>query len=196
MLSYLEQAKRYKKCRTYDGHSWRSNCKRIYVLHMTPNNNGEVIFATHQEKIDQRRQVLLTGLPQNIEFPLFYTLIEISEKISSFPTPLKCPVWNPIPRPFSKEIRGREKTMWDTANFRALRPEWAQPFMTTSTLIFFNQFLISMNLYQHAKNQVFLSFCSGNVWFKNPAFLLTGHEHFGLYLRNQNIHKYEICSSI
>ena len=114
--------------------------------------------------------------------------IEISEKISSFPTPLKCPVWNPVPRLFLKEIRGREETMWDTANFRALRPEWAQPFMTTSTLIFFNQFLISMNLYQHAKNQVFLSFCS--------AILLTGHEHVGLYLWNQTFHKYEICSSI
>ena len=90
MLCYLEQAKRYKKCRTHDGQSWRNNCKRIYVLHMTPNKNGEVIFANHQEKIDQRRQVLLTGLPQNIEFPLFYTLIEISEK-SPPPYPANMP---------------------------------------------------------------------------------------------------------
>ena len=49
-------------------------------------------------------------------------------------------------------------TLRDTANFRFLQSEWAHPFMTfitTPIKIFFNQVLISMNLYQHAKNQAF-----------------------------------------
>ena len=31
--------------------------------------------------------------------------------------------------------------------------ELRHPFLTTPTLIFFDQILISMNMYQHAKNQ-------------------------------------------
>ena len=31
------------------------------------------------------------------------------------------------------------------------------------TQIFFNQLLISINLYQHAKNQAFSSLCSGDI---------------------------------
>ena len=124
---------------------------------------------------------------KTLNSPFFIPSLKFQKNLLP-PTLLTCPVWNPVPPPFSKEIRGREETMWDTANFRVLQPEWAQPFMTTSTLIFFNQFLILMNLYQHAKNQVFLSFCS--------AILLTGHEHVGLYLWNQTFHKYEICSRI
>ena len=49
---------------------------------------------------------------------------------------------------------------WDTADFWVLRPEWPRPFLTTPTAIFFNQFLICTNLYEHSKNQVFSSFCS------------------------------------
>ena len=43
-------------------------------------------------------------------------------------------------------------SLWDTANFRFLQPEWAHPFMTMPIPIFFNQLLISINSYQHAKN--------------------------------------------
>ena len=35
--------------------------------------------------------------------------------------------------------------------------------MTMPTTMFFNQLLISMNLYQYTKNQGFLSFCSGDT---------------------------------
>ena len=37
---------------------------RIYVLYMTLNKIGKVIFATRLEKIDQPRQVPQTELPQ------------------------------------------------------------------------------------------------------------------------------------
>ena len=40
----------------------------------------------------------------------------------------------------------------DTNNFKIMRPEWLQSFLTTFIPIFFNQSLISMNMYQHAKN--------------------------------------------
>ena len=38
---------------------------------MTPIKNGNIIFATHQEKIDQPRQVLSAELLLNMEFPPF-----------------------------------------------------------------------------------------------------------------------------
>ena len=40
----------------------------------------------------------------------------------------------------------------------------AHPFTTMPTRVFSNQFLISMNLHQHAKNQAFLSFCSRDIF--------------------------------
>ena len=55
-------------------------------------------------------------------------------------------------------------TSWDTTNFiSVLRPEWLNPFLTPLTPIFLNQLLISMNLYQHARSQAFLSFFSRDV---------------------------------
>ena len=51
-------------------------------------------------------------------------------------------------------------SLWDTANFRFLQREWAHPFMPTSIAIFFDQLLIPMNSYQHAKNRAFSSFYS------------------------------------
>ena len=53
--------------------------------------------------------------------------------------------------------------MWNTANFRFLQAVWAHPFMTTPIPIFFDQLLISMNLYQHSKNQAFSSFRSRDI---------------------------------
>ena len=38
-----------------------------------------------------------------------------------------------------------------TASFRYLQPDWAPPLMSMPIPIFFNQLLISMNLYQHAR---------------------------------------------
>ena len=43
----IEEARRYRKCRSHDGQLLHSNCKRIYAMYMTPNKNGKVIFATH-----------------------------------------------------------------------------------------------------------------------------------------------------
>ena len=54
-------------------------------------------------------------------------------------------------------------SLCDTANFIFLQPEWAHPFMTMPIPIFFNQLLISMNLYQHAKTLTFSSFCSRDI---------------------------------
>ena len=52
---------------------------------------------------------------------------------------------------------------WDTANFSALRPEWPYLFLTMPTTFFFNQLLISINLYQHAKTQAFSSLRSRDI---------------------------------
>ena len=52
---------------------------------------------------------------------------------------------------------------WDTANFRVLRTEWPNPFLTMPSWIFFSQLLLPMNLYQHARNQVFSSFCPRDI---------------------------------
>ena len=71
ILCCLEEARRYKKCGSHDGQLWHSSYKRIYVLYMTPNKNGKVIFATPQEKNDYSQQVPPTELQQNIESPLF-----------------------------------------------------------------------------------------------------------------------------
>ena len=61
------------------------------------------------------------------------------------------------------------------------------------TPIFFNQ--LSMNLYQHAKNQAFSSFCSWDILILKPCNLI-GWEHFGPNLRNQNFPKYGIQTRI
>ena len=50
---------------------------------------------------------------------------------------------------------------WDTAYFTVLRLEWSYPFFTMPIPIFFNQLLISMNLYQ--QNQAFSSLCSWDI---------------------------------
>ena len=44
-------------------------------------------------------------------------------------------------------------SMLETANFRVLWPDWPYPFLTTPTQQIFDQLLIFVNLYQHAKNQ-------------------------------------------
>ena len=50
---------------------------------------------------------------------------------------------------------------------------WLDSFLTTPTQKIFNQLLIVMNLYQHAKNHVTSSICSRNMAdFKNPAIWL------------------------
>ena len=43
----LRGSKKILKCGSHDGQFWHSNCKRIYVLYMTPNKNGKVVFATY-----------------------------------------------------------------------------------------------------------------------------------------------------
>ena len=63
------------------------------------------------------------------------------------------------PRKINNKIfQKRQKT-----HFEAMWPEWAHPFMTMPIPIFFDQLLISMNLYQHAKNQAFSWFRSRNI---------------------------------
>ena len=52
---------------------------------------------------------------------------------------------------------------WDTVNFRVLWPDWPHPFLTMSTLKFFDQLFICVNLYQQAKNQAISQICSGDM---------------------------------
>ena len=52
---------------------------------------------------------------------------------------------------------------WDTANFSVWRLESPHTFLTKPTPIFFNELLISMNIYQHAKKQAFSSFSSRDI---------------------------------
>ena len=85
---------------------------------------------------------------------------------------------------------------WDTASFRVLRPNWLHLFLTMLTLLFFKQLLISMNLYQHAKNRAFYQFIL-EIYLILKSCNLIGWEDFGpFYLRNKIFSKYKICSRI
>ena len=59
--------------------------------------------------------------------------------------------------------------------------------------IFFNQLLVLMSLYQHAKDQACHHF---SLEIFDLKILQSDQEHFGSYLRNQNFTKHEICSRI
>ena len=85
--------------------------------------------------------------------------------------------------------------LWDTANFSALRPGWAHPFLTTPTPIFLNQLLFSINLYQHAESQDFSSLSSGDI--VNLKILqFDWPTAFWPNLRNQVFPKHEISARI
>ena len=59
--------------------------------------------------------------------------------------------------------------MLETANFRVLGPGWPYPFLTKPTQKCFDQLLIFVNLYQHAKSQFIPSVHSSDtVNFKVP----------------------------
>ena len=47
----------------------------------------------------------------------------------------------------------------DTINYRVQRPDWPDPFLTILNQKFFDQLLIFMNLYKHAKNYAVSSIC-------------------------------------
>ena len=47
----------------------------------------------------------------------------------------------------------QKTSMLETANFRVLSPDWPHPFLTKPTQKSFDQRLIFVDLYQHAKNQ-------------------------------------------
>ena len=55
-------------------------------------------------------------------------------------------------------------------NFRVQRPDWPYPFLTIPNQKIFDQLLIIMNFYKHAKNEAVSSICSGAIVdLKNPA---------------------------
>ena len=67
--------------------------------------------------------------------------------------------------------------------------------MTRPTPIFFKQFFILTNLYQHAKNQTFSLICSRDI--VNSKILQSYWQiTFGQYFRQQNFPKYEICQGM
>ena len=53
--------------------------------------------------------------------------------------------------------------MLETANFRVPWPDWPHPFLTMPTPKNFDQLLIFVNLYQHAKNQFIPSLHSSDT---------------------------------
>ena len=57
----------------------------------------------------------------------------------------------------------------------------------------FYQFLIYVNLYQHAKYQL-ISLISFGVWSIEESYNRIGWQHFDTYLRNKNFSKYGICA--
>ena len=61
--------------------------------------------------------------------------------------------------------------MPETANFRVPRLDWPHPFLTMPTKKIFDQLLIFVNRYQHAKNLLFIPFAhsSDTVNFKVPS---------------------------
>ena len=52
---------------------------------------------------------------------------------------------------------------WDTVKFRFQRPDWPHSFFTIPHQKLFNQLLIFVNLYQHAKNEAASLICSGEM---------------------------------
>ena len=52
---------------------------------------------------------------------------------------------------------------WDTVSFRVQRPDWPSPFLTTTKQKIFDQLLIFVNLYQHAKNEAVSLISSGRI---------------------------------
>ena len=107
MLCCLEEVRRYKKCGSHDGQLWHSNCKRIYVLHMTPYKNG------------QPQQVPPIELPQNIEW-----------KIS--PTNMSCLNSCPPPSPSSLKLCSMHGLCHEMENYWNLAPPLKFPTMSFS----------------------------------------------------------------
>ena len=62
---------------------------------------------------------------------------------------------------------------WNTACFRVPWPDWSHPFLTKPIQKLFDQLLIHVNLYQHAKNS---GYCTDLFWrygwLKNPTIWL------------------------
>ena len=84
---------------------------------------------------------------------------------------------------------------WDTANFIMWPQSRHTHFWPCPPPIYFNQLFLLMNLYQHAKNEAFSSYCSGDLVDLKSCNLI-GQEHFDPYLRNQITPKYCICARI
>ena len=57
----------------------------------------------------------------------------------------------------------QKTSMLETANFRVPWPDWPHPFLTMPTPKNFDQLLIFVNLYQHAKNQFISSIHPSNT---------------------------------
>ena len=54
--------------------------------------------------------------------------------------------------------------MLETTNFRVPRADWPHPFLTMPTQKYFDELLIFVNLYQHAKNQFIPSVNSSDIF--------------------------------
>ena len=69
----------------------------------------------------------------------------------------------------------------------------AKPISDLPNQKIFDQLLISVNLYQHAKNRAISLICSGD-WLIKRSCNLIGWEHFDPYPSNKNFCKYGICA--
>ena len=80
-----------------------------------------------------------------------------------------------------------------TVSFRVQKPDWSYQFFTMLNQKTFNQLLIFVNLYQHAKNETVSSIYSGEI-FDLKILQSDWLRDFGLYLRNKIFSKYRICT--
>ena len=86
---------------------------------------------------------------------------------------------------FSESVPACKKSVisyvhfWDTVSFKVSWPDWPHPFMTMPTQKKFDQLLISLNLYQYAKNQFFHLFIL-QIQSILETCHQTGHTHFWL----------------
>ena len=87
----FEQPRRYKKCKSHDGQLWHSNCKRIYILSMTPNKNRKGYFLERLKKKLTKTSFLHWPTRKHwIPPPFLFPPTKISEK---FP-PTNTSFWN------------------------------------------------------------------------------------------------------
>ena len=74
--------------------------------------------------------------------------------------------------PTCKKSVNSINSFWRYSHFRLHRPDWSHPLFTMPNQKMFDQLLIFVNLYQHAKNYTVSSICVGEMVDFNPGIWL------------------------